>query len=307
MGAGASASEKVIGVEADGTKVDIEQTAEKDSTWHVKVNNWRGKAVTDKNGLTRVLPISTLIAGKSRDQLVSLASLAEQGERYEDMVQFMESVATGKDVLNITERNLLSVAYKNVIGVRRASWRVYNAIYDKQKSEDDKAGIQSDMFTLAMESKEVVEQELIAMCHNVLRIIAQLLLHPDTDTESMVFYHKMSGDYYRYIAEVTCTDEIVQSALENYNKANSIARELQTTHPIRLGLALNYSVFYYEICSKHQEACSIAKQAFDDAIAELDRLPEDSYKDATLIMQLLRDNLTLWTTEAEEGSGEKED
>ena len=34
-------------------------------------------------------------------------------------------------------------------------------------------------------------------------------------------------------------------------------------------------------------------QAFDDAIAELDTLKEDSYKDSTLIMQLLRDNLTV--------------
>ena len=44
-------------------------------------------------------------------------------------------------------------------------------------------------------------------------------------------------------------------------------------------------------------ACHLAKQAFDDAIAELDTPSEESYKDSTLIMQLLRDNLTLWTSE----------
>ena len=69
------------------------------------------------------------------------------------------------------------------------------------------------------------------------------------------------------------------------------------THPIRLGLALNYSVFLYEVQAKQAEACTLAKQAFDDAIAELDTLDEESYKDSTLIMQLLRDNLTLWTSE----------
>ena len=72
---------------------------------------------------------------------------------------------------------------------------------------------------------------------------------------------------------------------------------MQPTHPIRLGLALNYSVFFYEIQNSPDKACQMAKQAFDDAIAELDTLNEDSYKDSTLIMQLLRDNLTLWTSD----------
>ena len=66
---------------------------------------------------------------------------------------------------------------------------------------------------------------------------------------------------------------------------------------LRLGRALNYSVFHFEIQNKPQEACALAKQAFDDAIAELDTLSEESYKDSTLIMQLLRDNLTLWTSD----------
>ena len=87
-------------------------------------------------------------------------------------------------------------------------------------------------------------------------------------------------------------------ALDSYQQASTIAnKELPPTHPIRLGLALNYSVFLYEVQQKQTEACTLAKQAFDDAIAELDTLDEESYKDSTLIMQLLRDNLTLWTSE----------
>lgn len=61
-------------------------------------------------------------------------------------------------------------------------------------------------------------------------------------------------------------------------------------------MALNFSVFYYEILNSPDRACHLAKQAFDDAIAELDSLSEESYRDSTLIMQLLRDNLTLWTS-----------
>ncbi|KAL7199788.1 hypothetical protein ACSBR2_021982 [Camellia fascicularis] len=81
--------------------------------------------------------------------------------------------------------------------------------------------------------------------------------------------------------------------------------ELAPTHPIRLGLALNFSVFYYEILNSPDRACSLAKQAFDEAIAELDTLGEDSYKDSTLIMQLLRDNLTLWTSDMQDDGAEE--
>lgn len=90
-----------------------------------------------------------------------------------------------------------------------------------------------------------------------------------------------------------------------YKNATEIASiDLPPTHPIRLGLALNFSVFYYEILNSSEKACKLAKAAFDDAIAELDTLSEDSYKDSTLIMQLLRDNLTLWTQEMPSEAGD---
>lgn len=108
----------------------------------------------------------------------------------------------------------------------------------------------------------------------------------------------------RYLAEFQSGETRKDSAgkaLEAYSAASSIANsELPPTHPIRLGLALNFSVFYYEILNSPDKACHLAKQAFDDAIAELDTLSEESYKDSTLIMQLLRDNLTLWTSDQPE-------
>jgi len=118
----------------------------------------------------------------------------------------------------------------------------------------------------------------------------------------------MKGDYHRYLAEFQNTNsrkEAAENSLIAYKNASDIAvTELPPTHPIRLGLALNFSVFYYEILNSPDRACQLAKQAFDDAIAELDTLSEDSYKDSTLIMQLLRDNLTLWTSDmSNEGEG----
>ena len=119
--------------------------------------------------------------------------------------------------------------------------------------------------------------------------------------ESKVFYQKMKADYYRYIAEFSDGDKKTKSACDAekaYADAAAVAeKDLAVTHPIRLGLALNYSVFLYEVMSKPDEACKMARTAFEDAIAELDNVTEESYKDSTLIMQLLRDNLTLWTSD----------
>ena len=119
----------------------------------------------------------------------------------------------------------------------------------------------------------------------------------------------MKGDYHRYLAEFatgSTRSSSSEASLEAYKTASSIAStELPPTHPIRLGLALNFSVFYYELLNSPDKACALAKLAFDDAIAELDTLSEESYKDSTLIMQLLRDNLTLWTSDLSE-QGEKE-
>jgi 14-3-3 protein epsilon len=88
--------------------------------------------------------------------------------------------------------------------------------------------------------------------------------------------------------------------MNSYEAAHTLSADcLPSTHPIRLGLALNYSVFYYEIMKNSAKACKMARDAFDEAIADLDNVEDEFYKDATLIMQLLRDNLTLWTEEVE--------
>merc|ERR1712085_230759 len=105
----------------------------------------------------------------------------------------------------------------------------------------------------------------------------------------------MKADYWRYIAEFSDDGKkksAAESARQAYEEAAKVAeKDLAVTHPIRLGLALNYSVFMYEVLSNPDDACKMARNAFEDAIAELDNVAEESYKDSTLIMQLLRDNL----------------
>jgi 14-3-3 protein epsilon len=249
--------------------------------------------------------------------------------------------------LTVDERNLLSVAYKNVVGTRRASWRIISSIEQKEESK----GTDKHVETIRT-YRQKIETELEKVCQDVLDVLDESLIPKAESGESKVFYHKMyvlslisllptsinrfahlltqlsqrrKGDYHRYLAEfasgekrkvaATAAHEAYKVCSDPWFTANTadmftiqnatdVAQtELTPTHPIRLGLALNFSVFYYEILNSPDRACHLAKQAFDDAIAELDSLSEESYRDSTLIMQLLRDNLTLWTSS---DSGEPE-
>ena len=200
------------------------------------------------------------------------------------MVENMKNVASSNQELSVEERNLLSVAYKNVIGARRASWRIVTSIEQKEESKGNETQV-----TLIKEYRQKIEAELAKICEDILECLDGHLIPSAESGESKVFYHKMyalcapallrryshptcrKGDYHRYLAEFAVGDKRKTSAdksLEAYKAATEVAAQnLAPTHPIRLGLALNFSVFYYEILNSPDQACQLAKQAFDDAIA----------------------------------------
>jgi 14-3-3 protein epsilon len=237
----------------------------------------------------------------SRPSNVYFAKLAEQAERYDEMADFMEKVGNDtSEELSVEERNLLSVAYKNAVGSRRAAWRIITSVEQKEKTKGN-----TENAGWAKEYCGKVEGELQKICDTILTLLDKGLIPKAGNGESKVFYQKMKADYYRYIAEFTegaKKDKAANDAKLAYEEAQKVAeKDLAVTHPIRLGLALNFSVFQYEVLQNPDEACKMARTAFEDAIAELDNVAEDSYKDSTLIMQLLRDNLTLWTSDQEGG------
>ena len=110
------------------------------------------------------LALLLIIDMANKDELVQKAKLAEQAERYDDMAASMKKVTEeGVDELTNEERNLLSVAYKNVVGARRSSWRVISSI--EQKTEGSGSERKQSM---AKEYREKVEKELCDICYDVL-------------------------------------------------------------------------------------------------------------------------------------------
>jgi len=236
----------------------------------------------------------------TREENIYMAKVCEQTERFDDMLNYIKKVLDFGDELSVEDRNLLSVAYKNSVGTRRTAWRVLSSIETKEEAKN------STYLPLLREYKNTIEGELDKICNEIIGLLDnKLIKKAEGNHQSEVFYQKMRGDYYRYIAEYATNEKhkaAADKAFDAYSKANQIAQtHLETTNPIRLGLALNFSVFYYEVRNDPKQACSLAKQAFDDAIADIEKIEEDNYKDSTTIMQLIRDNLTLWTSELEHG------
>ena len=225
--------------------------------------------------------------------------------------------------------------------------------------EDAFHGPPRSLFILPLHCSSVCRS--VCQCQNLMpsgrNLISMLfsqrpkILKRNLNNFAIVLTSCRKGDYHRYLAEFATNTErkdAAENSLVAYKAASDVATtELPSTHPIRLGLALNFSgkrrrttplsiavlhsrrcilishfqekmssltwpnyvfdrfvpsvlaVFYYEILNSPERACRLAKAAFDEAIAELDTLSEESYKDSTLIMQLLRDNLTLWTSDVQ--------
>merc|ERR1719464_2156740 len=151
------------------------------------------------------------------------------------MVEYMKQVAQGSTAdLSLEERNLLSVAYKNVVGARRASLRIIGSIENKEKSKDSGGKI-----SLIASYRSKVEEELNNICSDILTLLDASLIKPDLPAEPAVFYQKMKADYFRSLAEFASgekKEEHSKAANEAYTDATNAAAGLAPTHPIRLGL-----------------------------------------------------------------------
>lgn len=232
---------------------------------------------------------------------IYLAMLAEQCNRFDEMVQFLEDMLKSRDKdLSNDERNLLSIAYKNSVSSRRTALRTIIAYETKEKKKET-----STFLPFIQEYHKKVQDELYKACQNILNVIDQTLLKRAEDAEAKVFYSKMKGDYNRYVAEYAEGDlkkQVSDGALAAYKEASESAKGLPVLNPIALGLALNFSVFYYEVMNDHDTACKIADEALTNANKELPNIDEDAEenRDAVSIVNLLKENLEMWKSETEE-------
>lgn len=221
-----------------------------------------------------------------------MARVAEQAERFEDMVDYLKPVLDSKGAaVSTDERNLLSVAFKSLISSKRTAWRTISAIEQNPKYQKFSGSLQA--------YKHKIEQALYADCEKIIDIVRTKVLSKAADgDEPRAFFVKMVGDYYRYIAETAQGEKLEQvktEALKAYAEAQKM--QLPPCNSIKLGLALNFSVFYYEVMKDQKKACELAEEALQQALDKIDEISEDDFRDAKSIIELLKENLSLWKEE----------
>ncbi|KAI9432478.1 14-3-3 domain-containing protein [Lactarius indigo] len=235
----------------------------------------------------------------SRAECLALAKLAEQAERWDDVIKQLKSVISYSDArLTMEERNLLSIAYKHVTGTLRTSWRTVEGI---EKQEAASGTAMPRELALIRRQREKIELELADACQDLLDLLDKYLVPAAEAGEERVFYHKMEGDYHRYLAEFARRQQrerSAQLALEAYKASYKHAfGTLPPWHPTRLGVALNFSVFFHDVRGSPDRACHLAKHAFDEAVAAMHATPEHTFRDSLMILHLLRDDIILWSAE----------
>ncbi|TFK43564.1 14-3-3 domain-containing protein [Crucibulum laeve] len=239
----------------------------------------------------------------TRNEYMFLADLAGEAERYTDVVANIKLIIDNYSAqLTIDERSLLSIAYKNITNDLRNSWRVIDSLEKLQASRSSSASARH--LSLVRRQRDKIEKELMNVCKDIVSALDKQLLPAARPGEEAVFYSKMKGDYYRYLAEFAHKrdrERFGDYSLNAYKLAYKHAlATLEPLHPTRLGLALNFSVFYHDVRKSPERACHLAKSAFDDAVMSVDPseiIMDQTMRDSMTILQLLKDDLILWSTE----------
>jgi 14-3-3 protein epsilon len=236
----------------------------------------------------------------SLEENIFMARVAEQAERFDDMVHYLQQVVNAKsEDFTTEERNLLSVGFKNQIGSKRTAIRTISAIEQNPKYSKFGTGLNN--------YKKKIEQELYNQCIAIVAIVKNSCMGVASTDETKAFFYKMIGDYYRYVAECANGDQldtVKNGALDNYQLAQSTSESLNACNPIRLGLALNFSVFQDEVRNNHTHACELGEHAGSDALEKIDDVDEETFRDAKSIIELLKENLSLWKEEEEQNAVE---
>jgi 14-3-3 protein epsilon len=229
----------------------------------------------------------------SQEMIFYLARVADKLDRPSDVVKWMNQLIGLRARLNADERNLWASGYRRQVNSARELIRAIEAHLQ------DTVGYREALMPPMIEAElQRYRRELESHCLASIHQIETVLLPDASDAVGGAFYHKMAGDFYRYLAEASTARQRAQwaeRAEQTYRAALALARrEIARSHPLYLEIAVNFAVCLYDLCGDHKAAIRFAEQAFNDAVKTIDALPPQAHDEATSLMQLLRENLTQW-------------
>ena len=231
---------------------------------------------------------------EERDRYIFIAKVLSQTDRIKEVIENIKKAIDINPVLELDERNLLTSAYKTIVSIPRKGLRDIKIAEENEEEEEYSQECRNQEQII----KNEVTQELIDYCNDLIQLLDSKLIPSTNEVEPTVFYYKLKGDYYRYICEVQSDDEreeSVEKAKQCYWDALNLSKkQLEQYKPTALGLILNYTVFLFEIMEQRNEAIDLADTTYKECLPLLDQNSERSKNEAATILQLLKNNISLW-------------
>ncbi|OHT05472.1 14-3-3 protein 8 [Tritrichomonas foetus] len=248
------------------------------------------------SGLSTPLTPSSQV--KNLEAAWECAQIAFQAKRYNECIRFFNEIIREQPRISKEQRELLSSSYKKSM---QSSWNALtevNLSLSLYKNPDNEPDI--DIIKRLEFLQKTLQDEVRRYCNNFLELIDTTLLPVSSDVTAIVYYNKLKGDYYRYLSEV-----IEDDSEGNAGRSKSCyeiglitaGEEMRIADPIYLSLVLNFSIFQYEILDMKDDAIDRADNVFNEAVRYMEELDEEEYSKASMILQLIRDNISIWSNE----------
>lgn len=231
------------------------------------------------------------------DDKLYLARVCHLSGLPEEALKYIEEVIVLKNGdINEEEKNLLFNSLKTLINFRRESWRTINALESKEIKNN------SHLLPRVTELKLSLAEEIKKLVDKGIELIDKKLLKENISDELKVMYHKIKGDYIRYIIELTSKDKeeeiniLKDQADENYKIGLNLCESLNNLSTTKISLILNYSVFLYEVIKDYKNAYVLANNTYQTTMKSLN---EDNYdlsllKDLNKMLNILKENISKW-------------
>lgn len=236
----------------------------------------------------------------SRKELVYMTKIYTKTHRYEEAMAYAVQFVELNPNLTIDERNLFVAAFKYPITKKRAAWRKVHNLEKQEIKDCLEKEEKTQKINYLKEIRHKIERELREIISQMITTLSvSLLPSSEESVDNAVYYFKLKGDYLRYLAEITGGKDrelALSEADESYSYGYQIADDgLEVTSVTRLGLCLNYSVFLWEMRELQREAALLAQNVFNQVVDKIDEMDKEKSKEIILIVQLLRENLLMWS------------
>lgn len=219
------------------------------------------------------------------------------GNRDKEAVEAIKELVALCPCFDKYKQTLFQSIYKLVIDSLRNTLLLVTSYYEIETNVD--------RANFLLQKKESLVADLLPVCKEAIGLIDETLLPNAIDTQAVVFFNKLKGDFYRYVAEYsdeTESDAAKQSGEECYNMAFKAAEALPRCDPVRLSLVLNASVFRYEICKEATTALEMLKSTVAEMRTEgaLASLSDDEKRETIAMIDYMKQNINMWDEEVNE-------